>query len=28
MEFAMALVEILMGRKKVEEINQAVLAKV
>jgi 4-methyl-5(b-hydroxyethyl)-thiazole monophosphate biosynthesis len=28
MEFAMALVEILMGRQKVEEINQAVLAKV
>lgn len=28
MEFAMALVEILMGRKKVEEINQGVLAKV
>lgn len=28
MEFAMALVEILMGRQKVEEINQGVLAKV
>src|SRR5512132_162613 len=28
MEFAMALVEILMGRQKVEEINQAVLAKI
>ncbi len=27
MEFAMVLVEILMGRKKVEEINQGVLAK-
>ncbi len=27
MEFAMALVEILMGKKKVEEINQGVLAK-
>ncbi len=28
MEFAMALVEILMGRQKVEEVNQGVLAKV
>jgi 4-methyl-5(b-hydroxyethyl)-thiazole monophosphate biosynthesis len=28
MEFAMALVEILMGREKVEEINQGVLAKI
>jgi len=28
MEFAMALVEILMGQQKVEEINQGVLAKV
>jgi len=28
MEFAMALVEILMGRQKVEEINQGVLAKI
>jgi len=28
MEFAMALVEILVGRQKVEEINQGVLAKV
>jgi len=28
MEFAMALVEILVGRQKVEEINQGVLAKI
>lgn len=28
MEFAMALVEILVGRQKVEEVNQGVLAKV
>jgi 4-methyl-5(b-hydroxyethyl)-thiazole monophosphate biosynthesis len=28
MEFAMALVEVLMGRQKVEEVNQVVLAKI